>query len=48
MDETGRPDLKKIKFGKVSTSGGTLLRDNRRLIGRLLIVLARQVQNNRD
>ena len=30
------------------TSDGTLLRDNRRLIGRSLIVLARKVQNNRD
>ena len=30
------------------TSGGTLLWDNRRLIGRSLIVLARKVQNNRD
>ena len=29
-------------------SGDTLLRDNRRLIGRSLIVVARQVQNNRD
>ena len=33
---------------RVSTSGGTLLWDNRRLIGRSLIVLARKVQNNRD
>ena len=32
----------------VSVSGDTLLRDNRRLIGRSLIVLARQVQNNRN
>ena len=32
----------------VGTSDGTLLRDNRRLIGRSLIVLARKVQNNRD
>ena len=32
----------------ISTSGGTLLWDNRRLIGRSLIVLARKVQNNRD
>ena len=30
------------------TSDGTLLWDNRRLIGRSLIVLARKVQNNRD
>ena len=32
----------------VFSRGGTLLWDNRRLIGRSLIVLARQVQNNRD
>ena len=32
----------------VRTSGGTLLWENRRLIGRSLIVLARKVQNNRD
>ena len=35
-------------FKWVLTSGGTLLWDNRRLIGRSLIVLARKVQNNRD
>ena len=32
----------------VYISGGTLLWNNRRLIGRSLIVLARKVQNNRD
>ena len=34
--------------GCILCSGGTLLWDNRRLIGRSLIVLARKVQNNRD
>ena len=34
--------------GIIAISGGTLLWDNRRLIGRSLIVLARKVQNNRD
>ena len=33
---------------RLSSSGDTLLWDNRRLIGRSLIVLARQVQNNRE
>ena len=33
---------------RLNISGDTLLRDNRRFIGRSLIVLARQVQNNRD
>ena len=32
----------------IDISGGTLLWDNRRLIGRSLMVLARKVQNNRD
>ena len=32
----------------IYSRGGTLLWDNRRLIGRSLIVLARQVQNNRN
>ena len=37
-----------LSYGHMVISGDTLLRDNRRLIGTSLIVLARQVQNNRD
>ena len=44
-----RNQLWKIRCNiHVYISGGTLLWDNRRLIGRSLIVLARKVQNNRD
>ena len=46
------PNLNILYFGSpeksMCISGDTLLRDNRRLIGRSIIVLARQVQNNRD
>ena len=37
-----------VQQSRISSSGETLLWDNRRLIGRSLIVLARKVQNNRD
>ena len=40
------PDQGFPYFNFLETSGGTLLWDNRRLIGRSLIVLARKVQNN--
>ena len=48
-----RKDKKRVFIGTsgqfcILTRGGTLLWDNRRLIGRSLIVLARQVQNNRN
>ena len=37
-----------VQQSRISSSGETLLWDNRRLIGRSLIVLARKVQNNCD
>ena len=37
-----------VQQSRISSSGETLLWDNRRLIGRSLIVLARKNQNNRD
>ena len=37
-----------LNVHSVTISGDTLLRDNRRLIGRSLIILVRQVQNNCD
>ena len=41
-------DICNSHLNELNTSDGTLLWDNRRLIGRSLIVLARQVQNNRN